>query len=259
LRLSSDLVSELDAKAEAEGTTRKVIITRALKAAGYHVPAHDLEDRTPRRRWADLDWQRYFPAQHDNEPCLYMWLYIPFNFAPRYVGETASFLSRHDTHGKNFRDCKYTVLLPSFFMGAPSRTHRDFVLRWHQVGALPSHVFVPGAQAGQTINPADSLRHWSDDLLPLVCPLLSSSPHDRHVLETRVRMDVEAYYAGLASGQTINWGVHPRWPQSRLFGRDQVKRIPSAVPPSAVYRFEGGPPFASADDFFAFLGTGALP
>lgn len=50
LRLSSDLVDELDAKAEAEGTTRKVVITRALMAAGYHVPAHDLEDRTPRRR-----------------------------------------------------------------------------------------------------------------------------------------------------------------------------------------------------------------
>jgi hypothetical protein len=50
LRLSSDLVDELDAKAEAEGTTRKVVITRALEAAGYRVPAHDLEDRTPRRR-----------------------------------------------------------------------------------------------------------------------------------------------------------------------------------------------------------------
>jgi hypothetical protein len=50
LRLSSGLVDELDAKAEAEGTTRKVIITRALAAAGYRVPAHDLEDRTPRRR-----------------------------------------------------------------------------------------------------------------------------------------------------------------------------------------------------------------
>lgn len=50
LRLSSDLVDELDAKAEAESTTRKVVITRALAAAGYRVPAHDLEDRTPRRR-----------------------------------------------------------------------------------------------------------------------------------------------------------------------------------------------------------------
>jgi hypothetical protein len=50
LRLSSGLVDELDAAAEANGTTRKVIITRALAKAGFHVPAHDLEDRTPRRR-----------------------------------------------------------------------------------------------------------------------------------------------------------------------------------------------------------------
>ena len=48
--LSSALVDELDAAADAEGTTRKVIITRALAQAGYHVPAPDLEDRTPRRR-----------------------------------------------------------------------------------------------------------------------------------------------------------------------------------------------------------------
>jgi hypothetical protein len=50
LRLSSVLVDELDATAEAERTTRKVIITRALEKAGFHVPAHDLEDRTPRKR-----------------------------------------------------------------------------------------------------------------------------------------------------------------------------------------------------------------
>jgi hypothetical protein len=48
--LSSVLVDELDATAEAERTTRKVIITRALEKAGFHVPAHDLEDRTPRKR-----------------------------------------------------------------------------------------------------------------------------------------------------------------------------------------------------------------
>jgi hypothetical protein len=197
LRLSPDLVGELDAQAAAEGTTRMVVITRALEAAGYHVPAYDLEDRTPRRRRAealmtlDLDWQRYLPARHDNEPCLYMLLYIPFNFAPRYVGETMGFLSRLDTHGKNFRNCKYTVLLRSFIEGAQSRTHRDFMLRWQQVGSLPSHVFVPGVPAGQMINPADSLAHWSD-LVPLVCPLLGSSPHNRQVLETRVRMDLEA-------------------------------------------------------------------
>jgi hypothetical protein len=50
LRVSSSLLDELDDAAERERTTRKVIITRALAAAGYRVPAHDLEDRTPRRR-----------------------------------------------------------------------------------------------------------------------------------------------------------------------------------------------------------------
>jgi hypothetical protein len=50
LRVSSTLLDELDAAAEKESTTRKVIVTRALAAAGYRVPAHDLEDRTPRRR-----------------------------------------------------------------------------------------------------------------------------------------------------------------------------------------------------------------
>src|SRR5450631_4385279 len=50
VRLSSGLVDELDSAAAAEGTTRKVIITRALAAAGFRVPAHDLEDRTPRKR-----------------------------------------------------------------------------------------------------------------------------------------------------------------------------------------------------------------
>jgi hypothetical protein len=50
VRLASRLVDELDAAAEAEGTTRKVIITRALAKAGYRVPAHDLEDRTPKKR-----------------------------------------------------------------------------------------------------------------------------------------------------------------------------------------------------------------
>jgi len=50
LRLSVSLVDDLDAAAERDGTTRKVIITRALAVAGFRVPAHDLEDRTPRRR-----------------------------------------------------------------------------------------------------------------------------------------------------------------------------------------------------------------
>ena len=50
MRISSTLLDELDAAAEKAATTRKVIITRALAEAGYRVPQHDLEDRTPRRR-----------------------------------------------------------------------------------------------------------------------------------------------------------------------------------------------------------------
>jgi len=49
-RVASSTVDALDDAAEAEGTTRKVIITRALAAAGYPVQPADLEDRTPRRR-----------------------------------------------------------------------------------------------------------------------------------------------------------------------------------------------------------------
>jgi len=50
LRMESSLIDELDAAAEAERTTRKVIVTRALAKAGFHVAARDLEDRTPKRR-----------------------------------------------------------------------------------------------------------------------------------------------------------------------------------------------------------------
>lgn len=50
VRLSSSLVDELDAAAEAEGITRKMVITRALAKAGFRVPQHDLQDRTPKRR-----------------------------------------------------------------------------------------------------------------------------------------------------------------------------------------------------------------
>ena len=50
LRISSSLGDDLDAAAGAERTTRKVIITRALAQAGFHVPAHDLQDRTPKKR-----------------------------------------------------------------------------------------------------------------------------------------------------------------------------------------------------------------
>jgi predicted transcriptional regulator len=50
LRVSPDLIDQLDAAAEAEHTTRKVMITRALAAAGYRVRPADLEDRTPKTR-----------------------------------------------------------------------------------------------------------------------------------------------------------------------------------------------------------------
>jgi hypothetical protein len=49
-RVASSVVDQLDAAADAEGTTRKVIITRALAQAGFRIPQPDLEDRTPRRR-----------------------------------------------------------------------------------------------------------------------------------------------------------------------------------------------------------------
>jgi len=49
-RVASSVVDQLDAAADAEGTTRKVIITRALASAGFRIPQPDLEDRTPRRR-----------------------------------------------------------------------------------------------------------------------------------------------------------------------------------------------------------------
>jgi hypothetical protein len=49
-RVSPSVVDQLDAAADAEGTTRKVIITRALAQAGFRIPQPDLEDRTPRRR-----------------------------------------------------------------------------------------------------------------------------------------------------------------------------------------------------------------
>ena|SRR5689334_2302131 len=51
-RVASSVVDQLDAAADAEGTTRKVIITRALAKAGFRIPQPDLEDRTPRRRRA---------------------------------------------------------------------------------------------------------------------------------------------------------------------------------------------------------------
>jgi hypothetical protein len=50
LRVETALADWLADRAAAEGTTQKVIITRALAAAGAPVSPRDLEDRTPRRR-----------------------------------------------------------------------------------------------------------------------------------------------------------------------------------------------------------------
>ena len=50
LRVETTLADWLADRAEAEGTTQKVIITRALAAAGAPVSPQDLENRTPRRR-----------------------------------------------------------------------------------------------------------------------------------------------------------------------------------------------------------------
>ncbi|MBV8521416.1 MAG: hypothetical protein JOY71_04685 [Acetobacteraceae bacterium] len=50
MRVETALADWLADQAEAESTTQKVIITRALAAAGAPVSPQDLEDRTPRRR-----------------------------------------------------------------------------------------------------------------------------------------------------------------------------------------------------------------
>lgn len=50
LRVQTPLADWLAERAAAEGTTQKLIITRALAAAGAPVSPQDLEDRTPRRR-----------------------------------------------------------------------------------------------------------------------------------------------------------------------------------------------------------------
>ena len=49
-RVALSAVNQLDAAANADGTTRNVIITRALAQAGFQILQPDLEDRTPRRR-----------------------------------------------------------------------------------------------------------------------------------------------------------------------------------------------------------------
>lgn len=49
LRLSPDVLRQIDAKAVEEGVTMTVIIARALSAAGFSVPEDDLKDRRKRR------------------------------------------------------------------------------------------------------------------------------------------------------------------------------------------------------------------
>lgn len=49
-RFRTSTMASLDAKARAEGVSMKLVICRALAAAGVQVAAADLEDGTPRRR-----------------------------------------------------------------------------------------------------------------------------------------------------------------------------------------------------------------
>ena len=49
LRLSPDVLRQIDAKALEEGVTMTVVIARALMSAGFSVPEDDLKDRRKRR------------------------------------------------------------------------------------------------------------------------------------------------------------------------------------------------------------------
>ncbi len=49
LRLSPDVLRQIDAKAMEDGVTMTVVIARALMAAGFSVPEDDLKDRRKRR------------------------------------------------------------------------------------------------------------------------------------------------------------------------------------------------------------------
>lgn len=49
LRLSPDVLRQIDARAVDEGVTMTVVIARALMAAGFSVPEDDLKDRRKRR------------------------------------------------------------------------------------------------------------------------------------------------------------------------------------------------------------------
>jgi hypothetical protein len=50
LKVKALLIDQLAERAEAEGTSQKVIVCRALAAAGFDVHADDLENRTNHRR-----------------------------------------------------------------------------------------------------------------------------------------------------------------------------------------------------------------
>src|SRR4051794_34242289 len=49
LRLSPDVLRQIDAKAVESGVTMTVVIARALVGAGFSVPEDDLKDRRKRR------------------------------------------------------------------------------------------------------------------------------------------------------------------------------------------------------------------
>lgn len=50
-RISATLAKQLSKAAEAEETTQKVVLARALQGAGFDVPDCDLLDRRATRRW----------------------------------------------------------------------------------------------------------------------------------------------------------------------------------------------------------------
>jgi hypothetical protein len=50
LKVKASLIDQLAKRAHAEGTSQKVIVCRALEAAGFTVHPDDLENRTNHRR-----------------------------------------------------------------------------------------------------------------------------------------------------------------------------------------------------------------
>lgn len=50
LKVKASLIDQLAERAAAEGTSQKVIVCRALQAAGFNVHPEDLENRTNHRR-----------------------------------------------------------------------------------------------------------------------------------------------------------------------------------------------------------------